>query len=159
MSEDGKTVLHREMVPDMPRNKIENYPFYRPEPPATTLRLPELRPGALYIFGSLSDMSSPEDCGYKIDNTGTGVGGSGGSKEGRVEGVMLEGIGHLVAMEASERCANAAASWLGKEVKRFEKERLEYVEWTKKSVEEKTTLSDEWKKRIGGPLRPPKSKI
>lgn len=160
MSEDGTKIVKRELVPDMAPDSLVRFPFYRPEPPTTLARLVELRPSALYVFGSESDMSRPEMCKYKIDTTGTGVGGSGGAKEGRVEGVMLEGIGHLVAMEASEKCADAAASWLGREVKRFEKERREYVEWTKQSLKAKTTLSDEWKRRIGPPLKPlPKSNL
>jgi hypothetical protein len=49
---------------------------------------------------------------------------------------------------------------LGKEVKKFDKERQEYIEWTKQSFEAKTTFSEEWKRRIGPPLKPiPKSKI
>jgi pimeloyl-ACP methyl ester carboxylesterase len=160
MSEDGKTIVNRELVPDMAPDFLVKFPFYRPEPPTTLGRLPEIRPSVLYVFGSISDMTSPESCQYKLDVTGTGTGGSGGAKEGRVEGVMLEGIGHLVAMEASEQCADAAAAWLGKEVKRFDKEREEYIEWTKQSFEAKTTFSEEWKKRIGPPLRSlPKSKM
>lgn len=95
----------------------------------------------------------------KMEVTGTGLGGSGGAKEGRVKDVVLEEIGHLVAMEASERCAEAAAPWIGQELQRFENEKKLYVEWTKKSLMEKQTLSEEWKRRIGGPLRPPKSKM
>jgi hypothetical protein len=160
MSEDGETIVKRELVPDLSPDSLVKFPFYRPEPPTTLARLAELRPSAFYIFGSESDMSSPEACKYKIDITGTGVGGSGGTKEGRVEAVMLEGIGHLVAMEASEKCADAAATWLGKEGKIFEKERKEYIEWTKQTLEEKTTFSEEWKRRIGPPLKPtPKSKM
>jgi len=154
MSEDGKRILHRELVPDMSPDSVVKFPFYRPEPPNTLARLPELRPSVLYIFGSESAMSTPEACKYKIEITGSGLGGSGGAKEGKVEGVMLEGIGHLVAMEASTKCADAAAGWLGREAKKFEKERRQYVEWTKQSLEAKTTLSEEWKRRIGGPLKP-----
>lgn len=160
MSEDGKTIVRRKLVPDMAPDSLVRFPFYRPEPPTTLGRLPEIRPSVLFVFGSISDMTSPESCQYKLDVTGSGTGGSGGAKEGRVEGVMLEGIGHLVAMEASKECADAAAMWLGKEVKRFDKEREEYIEWTKQSFEAKTTLSEEWKRRIGPPLRSvPKSKI
>lgn len=144
----------------MALDSVTKFPFYRPEPLNTLARLGELRPSALYVFGSESEMSSPEACKYKLDVTGTGTGGSGGAKEGRVEGVMLDGIGHLVAMEASEECADVTAAWLGKEVKRFENERNEYIEWTKQSLEAKTTFSEEWKRRIGPPLKPiPKSKI
>jgi len=95
----------------------------------------------------------------KMDITGNSTGGSGGAKAGRVKEAVLEGIGHLVAMEASEKCADEAANWLGQELKRFEEERKAYLEWTKQSLTAKSTLSEEWKKRIGGPLRPPTSKI
>lgn len=160
MSDDGKTIVKRESVPDMDPGFLTKFPFYRPEPPTTLKRIPELRPSVFYVFGSLSDMSSPEACKYKLETTGTGTGGSGGAKEGMVDGVMLEGVGHLVAMEASEKCADAAAAWLGKEVKRFEKERMVYIEWTKQSMEAKTTFSEEWKRRIGSPLKPiPQSKL
>ncbi|KAF4634054.1 hypothetical protein G7Y89_g4067 [Cudoniella acicularis] len=79
----------------------------------------------------------------------------------RVKEVLLEEVGHLVAMEASEKCAKAAAEWLGQETKRFEAERKEYEEWTKRPLVEKQTLSEEWKRHIGGPPErtAPKSKI
>jgi len=161
MSEDGKTIVNRELVIDMDPKSLITFPFYRPEPPNTLARLGELRPSALYIFGGKSDMSFPSARKQKLDKTGVGVGGSGGVKAGRVKEIVLEEIGHLVAMEAggSEQCAEAAAEWLGQELKRFESEKKAYLEWTKKSLVEKTTLSEEWKKRIGGPLRPPKGKL
>ena len=159
MSEDGKTIVKQYLVPDLSQDSPTKFPFYRSEPRTTLLRLGELRPSVLYIFGQLSDMSSPEACKYKVEITGTGTGGSGGAKEGKVDSVMLEGIGHLVAMESSQRCADFAAKWLGKEVKRFDREREEYIEWTKQSFEAKTTMSEEWKRRMGTPQRPAKSKM
>ena len=160
MSEDGKAILKKELVPDMDPNGVFQYPFYRPEPSRVLMRLAELRPSVLYIFGAESPMSGPESQKLKLEITGSGVGGSGGAKEGRVKGISLEGTGHLVAMEASEKCADAAAEWLGQELKRFEEDRRQYIEWTKKGMADKTTLSEEWKRRIGGPLKaPPKSKI
>jgi len=160
LSSDGATIVRRDLVPDMNMNQPMRYPLYRPEPLATFKRLGELRPSALYIFGEMSDMSHPAAIKQKMDVTGTGPGGSGGVKEGRVKKVILKGIGHLVAMEASELCADAAASWFGQEVKRFEAERKAYEDWTKKSLAEKQTMSEEWKKRVGGPLKkPPKSNI
>ena len=159
VSEDGTTLLKPELVPDMSRTDPLRFPLYRPEPPNTLARLPELRSSALYIFGETSPMSDEESRKIKMEITGTGLGGSGGVKEGRVKDVVLEGIGHLVAMEATEQCADSAAPWIGQEIKRFEEEKRLYVEWTKKSLVEKQTLSEEWKRRVGGPLRPPKSKI
>ena len=158
-SEDGKTLVRPELVPDM--NKVNNllFPFYRPEPPNTLARLGELRSSALYIFGSTSPMSDESSRNSKMEITGVGLGGSGGAKEGRVKEVVLEGIGHLVAMEATQKCAEVAAPWISQEIKRSEEEKKLYVEWTQKSLIEKQTLSDEWKRRIGGPLRPPRSKI
>lgn len=159
MSEGGVEVTDRDMIPDMGHDSLVRYPFYRPEPPNTLARLGEVRPSVLYIFGGTSDMSFPEARKQKIAATGIGTGGSGGEKLGRVKEKVLEGIGHLVAMEASDQCAEAAADWLGQELARFEEEKKKYLEWTKKDFISKTTLSEEWKRRIGGPIRPPKGKL
>jgi len=159
MDEDGKTVTDRDLIPDMSQDFLTKYPLYRPEPPVLLDRLPTLRPSAFYIFGAESPMSAPEARKMKMDLTGTGVGGSGGVNAGRVKELVLEGIGHLVAMEASFACANAAAQWLGKEVMRYGEEQKKYLEWTKQTLAQKSTLSEEWQKRVGGPIRPSKSKI
>jgi pimeloyl-ACP methyl ester carboxylesterase len=157
---DGNTILNKRLVPDMNLQNPTRYPLYRPEPPATLARIGELRPSALFIFGETSPMSLPDARKYKMDVTGTAPGGSGGAKEGRVRELVLKGIGHLVAMEAAKDCADAAAGWIGQEMKRWEEEQRDYVEWTKKSLMKKQTLSEEWKRRIGGPpSRKPKSKI
>lgn len=160
MNEDKETIRDLSLIPDMRPDSLVKFPFYRPEPPNTMLRLGELRPSVLYIFGGTSPMSSPPERKRKMDMTGVGTGGSGGAKAGRVSEVTLEGIGHLVAMEASEQCADAIVHWVGPEVSRFREERKKYTEWTKKTIKEKTTLSEEWQKRMGGPpVRRAKSKI
>lgn len=160
ISPDGQTILRRDLVPDINPVQPRLYPFYRPDPLNIFSRLGELRPSAFYIFGELSDMSLPVAIKQKLEITGTGVGGSGGAKEGRVKHVMLKGVGHLVAMEKSEECADAAAAWLGQEVKRFDAERKEYEEWAKQTLAERQTMSEEWKKMVGGPIkRPSQSKI
>lgn len=104
-------------------------------------------------------MSGPSDRKKKMDATGISVGGSGGAKVGRVSEVTLEGIGHLVAMEASEKCADAITNWVGPEVRRFKEERQKYVEWTKRNIKDKTTLSEEWQKRMGPRVRRTKAKM
>lgn len=159
MSDDGSEIIHREMVPDLNMAGPRKFPFYRPEPSAVAERLGELRPSVLYIFGGESDMSAPALRQTKLRVTGTGVGGSGGAKEGKVKEVVLAGIGHLVAMEASVQCADAAAPWLAQELENFREARREYLEWTKKSFVEKTTISQEWQKRIGGDAKASRSKI
>ncbi|TAQ89445.1 hypothetical protein B7494_g2220 [Chlorociboria aeruginascens] len=160
MSEDGQTVINRVLVPDMDPKSLDKFPFYRPEPPNTLARLGTLRPSVLFIFGANSPMSTPSSRKLKMETTGVAPGGSGGAKEGRVKEIVLKDIGHLVAMEASIECARAASSWLGQEVQILDNEKSRYVEWTKKSQEEKSTLSDEWKARIGRPPgKPTESKI
>lgn len=159
MSEDGLRITHRERVPDLNLAGSSTFPFYRPEPAATTLRLHEVRPSVLYIFGGESPMNTPELREIKVKITGSGAGGSGGAKEGKVEAATLKGIGHLVAMDACNECADAAAPWLGQEVKNFHAGRREYLEWAKKSLQEKTTMSQEWQWRVGGDQKVNRSKI
>ncbi|RFU35408.1 Acting on peptide bonds (peptidase)/Acylglycerol lipase/Carboxylesterase, partial [Scytalidium lignicola] len=159
MSEDGEAVINRSLIPDMNPDSPVKFPFYRAEPPNTMMRLGELRPSVLYIFGGTSPMSSPPERKKKIDITGISTGGSGGAKAGRVIEITLEDVGHLVAMEASEQCADSITSWLGPEVRRFKDEREKYVEWTERSIRDKTTLSEEWQKRIGGPPTRTKAKM
>jgi hypothetical protein len=72
-------------------------------------------------------------------------------KKGRVEEIFLQGLGHLIAQEATTLCAEGMAPWVGKEVQRWKIGLQEYVEWTKKPLVEKQTLSEEWKRRVGGP--------
>jgi pimeloyl-ACP methyl ester carboxylesterase len=146
MDASGSKIINRDLLPDMHMGMLVKYPFYRPEPPNTLDKLPEVRPSVLYVFGETSPMSSPEVRKRKLETTGMGVGGSGGAKEGKVKEIVLKGVGHLVAMEATGLCADAAAGWVGDEIRRWERERKKYVEWTKKSLSEKSTLSEEWKK-------------
>jgi hypothetical protein len=97
--------------------------------------------------------SAPDQRKEKLELTGSGFDGSGGVKAGRVREKVIKGKGHLIAMDATGECAESAATWFGQEVKVFKQERKEWEEWTKKSMAEKTTLSEEWKKQIGGPIR------
>lgn len=153
----------RSELPDMDPSLGSEYgmPFYRPEPPLTFARLPHLRPSALYIFGELSDMSEPWSQADRLDNTGTGIGGSGGVKEGRVSGVTLKGVGHLIAMERVAGCAEVMVPWIAKELVRWEEEEAAWKKWRDaKTAREKVTVSKEWQEKIGGPSkRPSKGKL
>lgn len=157
---DGHDPAQREAYPDMDPNIPSIMAFYRPEPPRTLERLPELRPSVLYIFGGDSYLSTPSMIKEKMERTGVGQGGSGGVKAGRVKEVTLKGRGHLIAMEAVEDCADPIAEWLGKELGRWRKDQEAYKEWTKIPLRERQVVSEEWKKRIGGPFqRKPKAKM
>ncbi len=146
--------VDRKKHPDVHPELETIYPFYRPEIPRAYYLLPVVRPSVLYIFGELSYMSKPEFIKAKLENTGIGIGGSGGLKDGRVKGVTLKNVGHLVAMEAVTECADAATDWIGDEMQRWRKEEEEHRrEWSKKSMLEKTTVDAKWKEMIGGDPR------
>ena len=131
-------------------------PFYRAEAPAMWKRLPEVRPSVLYLFGAQSVTSNEEMNAAKVAKTGVGVGGSGGVQEGRVKGVTLEGVGHLVPMEAARRTAEEIASWVGAEAERWRSEMKARESWRRKRLEEKQELNSEWKRRMGEGWRTPK---
>jgi pimeloyl-ACP methyl ester carboxylesterase len=154
---EGRPV-DRKKQPDVHPGLDTIYPFYRPEVPRVYFRLPEVRPSVLYVFGELSYLSSPEAIAAKLNETGSGVGGSGGIKEGKVKGVILKNVGHLVAMEAVEECADAAAEWISREMKSWTADEDEHRKrWMAKTLVEKQTVDEEWKTRIGGNLRKAKS--
>jgi pimeloyl-ACP methyl ester carboxylesterase len=146
--------VDRKKQPDIHPGMETIYPFYRPEPPSAYFRLPEVRPSVLYVFGELSYLSPPDAIAAKLNQTGIGIGGSGGIKEGKVKGVIVKNIGHLVAMEAVKECADAAAEWISREIKTWEEEEEEHrKKWNTKTLMEKQTVDEEWKKRIGGDPR------
>ena len=135
------------------------HPFYRPESTSTFRNLPHLRPSTFFIFGSTSDVSPPEWREAAMQTTGVGVDGSGGTKERRVEHVVLEGVGHLVPMIAPDLCAAEAADWLSVEVKRWWEEEERWKRgWLGRTKKERMVVSEEWKRRIGGDPRGEKRK-
>lgn len=154
---------NRRTHPDIDRDIADQFPFYRSEGPNVHSRLPNLRPGAFYVFGSESDFSDGSACELKVSVTGVGVGGSGGVPEGRVDSIIFEGIGHLIAMEAVEQTADVASKWIGRELQLYRAEQEEYEQWTEKTLVEKQRLDDKWLEmmpRLKAPTPKPKeSKI
>ncbi|KAH0536183.1 hypothetical protein FGG08_006922 [Glutinoglossum americanum] len=146
---DGKEGINRLTHADLDPDDLTAYPFYRPEPPMIFKSLPHLRPSVLYIFAEKSPLSIPLLRDQKMEVTGVGVGGSGGAKEGRVKQVVLEGIGHEIAMEAAKSCADAAASWLGAEISRWKALEEEFQEkWSKRIRQDMVVVSELWKQKI-----------
>jgi pimeloyl-ACP methyl ester carboxylesterase len=137
-------VPDHDIDPDTP----PSLPYYRPEGNNTAVRLPHLRPPVLYIFGGKSNVSPPHLIREKLETTGVGVGGSGGAKAGRVKDIIHPDSGHLIPLEEPLFCAKAAAEWAKTEIGRWWEEEKTYEEWTKKPLEEKSTISEELKKRI-----------
>lgn len=147
-----KNKLDRFLHPDLHPTLPNQTPFYRSEPITTYLRLPELRPGCLYIFGQLSFVCDKSTARDKVSRTGIGAGGSGGEAEGRVRGVTLEGVGHLIAMEAPRKTAEVAAEWIRRELEGFAERRRRLEEgWWSRERRERQRVDGEWKRFMGGP--------
>ncbi|KAI4263002.1 MAG: hypothetical protein L6R42_001823, partial [Xanthoria sp. 1 TBL-2021] len=154
MDGDGRMVLDRSSNPDLDLDAGETYPFYRAEPSSTFKRLPYLRPPVLYMFAGKSELSAPVLREQRMRTTGVGVGGSGGAAEGRVKQVLFEDAGHLIPMEIVEESAEAAAEWLAPEMQRWAQQEKEFqAKWSQKTLAEKQTVSEEWKRRVGGDPR------
>lgn len=146
--------VNRDTHADLDPTSDFSTPFYRPESTRTFSRLTELRPSVLYIFAGKSDVSSAETNEAKISRTGTGIGGSGGRAAGRVKGVTLPGVGHLIAMEACEVTAAECASWLRDEMERYVAQEEQWErEWKSLSLREKQTVTERWKTAMGGDPR------
>jgi hypothetical protein len=109
--------------------------------------LPYLRPSVLYVFGELSDMSTPQLRQGKLESTGTAGAGSGGAKAGKVVEVVLKDTGHLIAMEKPEETASHAASWIGRQINQYEADEAALKRyWDSVPEKEKWTLGPEYTK-------------
>ncbi|KAL8944104.1 MAG: hypothetical protein Q9216_000695 [Gyalolechia sp. 2 TL-2023] len=154
LDRDGCLIVNQLTHPDLDLESGETYPFYRPEPASTFKRLPYLRPSVLYVHGGKSDLSAPELREQRMSTTGIGVGGSGGAAAGRVKQVMFKDAGHLMPMEIVGELADAAAEWLVKEMRCWRQQEEKFQnQWGRTAKPEKQTVSEEWKRRIGGDPR------
>jgi hypothetical protein len=105
--------------PDVDPNIQPSSPFYRFEIHSTFHKLQFLRPSVLYLFADQSGISMPILIADKMTVTGTGAGGSGGVKKGRVKQITFKGIGHLIPMEIPNESAEACAGWIVPEIQRW----------------------------------------
>ena len=143
--ETGQRAFDRSLVPDA-TDDVDNYPnfpFYQPANPTTAMRLPELRPSVLWVAGEDSTVCPPETRKEKMELTGYGVGGSGGARAGRVKELVVEGTGHLVAMEKPGVVASNAAVFIRGEVARWRKEEEEYRQWADSVEDRAKAVMDE----------------
>lgn len=148
--ETGKKLINKDAIPDVDFTYTDDetgmFPLYRPESAEVFRRLPHVRPSVLYIFGGESYMSTPEKNGAKMERTGTGIGGSGGEKLGRVKKVIAEGRGHLIPMESPADCAEPMSAWIQDQLARWWDEEKAYEEWVVKSPEEKSAIDENLRK-------------
>ena len=75
----------------------------------------------------------------------------GGVAAGRVAEVVVEGRGHLFPMEVPGLCADHAAPWIARELRRWRAAEREYEEWTRRPLREKSTLSERFINSVGPP--------
>ncbi|KAI9842793.1 MAG: hypothetical protein M1837_006896 [Sclerophora amabilis] len=162
-SADPNDPGERLMSPELDPESEGTWMFVRPESMLTLLNLPQLRPSVLWIYGALSPINVPSIQDEKMRVTGTGVGGSGGAKLGRVEQAFLKGTAHLVPFEKVKDCADTMAGWLGKELERFNAEQTFYENHKSgKSEKDMRILSKQWMKAVRLPAdvkRPLKEKL
>ncbi|GME33074.1 hypothetical protein GTA08_BOTSDO00999 [Neofusicoccum parvum] len=135
----------------VPEAAVPGAPFERAEPVITFQMLPFVRPSVLYVFGGESHYTACEPTADKVGATGVGVGGSGGAAKGRVAEVMLDGVGHLIPMEAVAKTADVSADWLASELAAWHmNEAAERSEWAYVPDEQKRTISARYLEMLEG---------
>lgn len=95
--------------PDVVPMAVTSFEFTRPEIQLSYLGLPHLRPSVLWLYGEHSLINLPVLHDKKMILTGSGIGGSGGVKTGKVETIVIEAAGHMVPMEKVQESADLMA--------------------------------------------------
>ena len=153
-SSSGSTA-ERLMNPHLAGTPEAALSFYRPESHLAFEALPSVRPAVLYIYGASSPLNPPVARETKRRLTGTGRGGSGGAKAGRVAESVVEGTGHMGPMEKVGEWAEAMAGWLGREAARWVEDETLLRDWDSKkserNAEGELVLSKTWMKAVRGP--------
>lgn len=138
---------------DMHPDDIEDSPFHRPEPAQIFRQLPNLKPDVLYLFGDKSPLSAPAARQRKLEMTGTGVGGSGGSACGRVQEIVLP-CGHMVPMELVRETAEISADFIDSTLSSSELRASKFQQaWEQVPQHERIAIDKQWETHIGVPSR------
>lgn len=130
--------------PDLEPEAADPAPFYRSENQEAFFLLKSLRPSVLFICGAKSIFATPQERAARLSTTGTGQGGSGGTRLGRVKEIVLPG-GHFVVMERVDQTAASIADYLGGELERWEEnERAFKEDWERKDSRQKQMVDERW---------------
>lgn len=138
----------RQTASDFDPSADQISPFYCPSPIMTFHQLPHLRPSALYILGSDVPRAAIEMARDRLENTGSGVGGSGGIAYGRVKSITLDGS-HLLPLENVRKTAEEASCWISQEVqwwKRSSQKGKRY--WACLSLKERQAFSPAFREAL-----------
>lgn len=119
--------------------------FYRLEPAVISHEICNLRPAALYVFGSISLVGQGLRR-YVMENTGIGPLGNGGRKSNMVSDVVVEGASHPIPLEMPKEAAQAMVPWLQEQIKRWDEQLEVYSRpteyfWT-------SEVNPKWKKMM-----------
>lgn len=152
--------LNRRTHADLTPYEQPQEPFYRGESTIVFNQLPALRPSVFYVFGEKSFLTDDAIIEEKLAKTGSGVGGSGGRVEGRVDSVMVQDAGHLIPMEKVEESADHIGKWIGKEMVRFwDWEKKTEEEWGNKKGIERSVLSERYVEELNKLMARSKPKL
>ncbi|RAH75552.1 putative toxin biosynthesis protein [Aspergillus aculeatinus CBS 121060] len=110
------------LLPDWDSEFERPFRVSRPECQISMRNLPFVRPSVLWVFGGRSYLSPPAEQDKKLRLTGSGKGGSGGFREGKVEKAVLGSGSHMLVVEEVGWCAERMARWLGGWFARYEAE-------------------------------------
>ncbi|KAI4234723.1 MAG: hypothetical protein LQ349_003613 [Xanthoria aureola] len=126
--------------------------FYRPECTITFKNLPYVRPTTYYIFGAKSPFSPPEARKEKQDQTGTGVGGSGGVQAGKVQSHVFENGNHFLPFVNVEALAEVVNVYLEQGLHNTVKEDTLWKNFdSQKSERDRLVVSKRWLEAVGQP--------
>lgn len=129
----------------------------RTESLAAFRELPQMRPSALFVFGGKRPLLPPEAQDEMVAVTGTGVGGSGGSKEGEVEKAVMQDTGHLLVFEKVAAAADSAAEWIGRWHAGWKEEEIFWRDYkVGKSDGEMLRVTKKWVERVKLPVDTPR---
>lgn len=81
--------------------------------------------------------------------TGTGFGGSGELKSGRVQYSVIQKAGHFLPQEKAIDTAHILGSWLSQELQRWQEDETRVADgWKGLSGKEKSSFQPEWKEVV-----------
>lgn len=121
------------------------YPFYRYEPILMWHLLRHVRPSVLYLFGDRSPVSTANLRREKLTRTGTGIGGSGGSRINRVKEITIPRTGHQLPFEDVSRVCEETACWLNQEVTRWSEDEARILQdWLDDTPKARSSVPNGW---------------
>ena len=138
--------------PDQDSSHEGRYIFVKPEIFQTYLRLPELRPAVLWLYGETSYIN-PAEIREKKSHTGKGRGGSGGFELGKVKEIIMPNTGHMLPLDEPMQTATTLVTWLQHRHQAWKEEVKFYKHFdTKKSSDEGLRMSKHFREAAMEPI-------